>query len=71
MRRLLAYVVKDKAMNQTELLHQHFPHLRELKPFTSAHHATPWLADMDAKQHRKLCESVEQAVGSDILFGGV
>ena len=49
-------------MNQTELLHLNFPHLRELKPFNSAHHATPWLADRDTKYHRKLCESVEQAV---------
>jgi citrate lyase subunit alpha/citrate CoA-transferase len=30
-------------MNQTELLHVNFPHLRALKPFDTAHSATPWL----------------------------
>ncbi len=36
-------------MNQTELLHMNFPHLRDLKPFDTAHSATPWLADSEAK----------------------
>ena len=49
-------------MNQTELLHMNFPHLRGLKPFDTAHSATPWLADADAKHSRKLCASVEEAV---------
>ena len=46
-------------MNQTELLHVNFPHLRDLKPFDTAHSATPWLADSDAKHSRKLCASIE------------
>ena len=49
-------------MNQTELLHVNFPHLRDLKPFDTAHSATPWLADSDAKHSRKLCASIEEAV---------
>lgn len=44
-------------MNQTELLHVNFPHLRDLKPFDTAHSATPWLADSEAKHNRKLCAS--------------
>lgn len=49
-------------MNQTELLHMNFPHLRDLKPFDTAHSATPWLADSEAKHSRKLCASIEEAV---------
>ncbi|VDZ90536.1 citrate lyase subunit alpha [Lelliottia amnigena] len=49
-------------MNQTELLHVNFPHLRGLTPFDKAHSATPWLADVEAKHQRKLCDSVEDAV---------
>ena len=49
-------------MNQTELLHMNFPHLRGLKPFDTAHSATPWLNSPDEKHTRKLCASVEEAV---------
>ncbi len=49
-------------MNQTELLHVNSPHLRDLKPFDTAHSATPWLSDSEAKHSRKLCASVEEAV---------
>ncbi|WP_181039904.1 hypothetical protein [Cronobacter sakazakii] len=41
-------------MNQTELLHVQFPHLRDLVPFDTAHTATPWLADDECKHNRKL-----------------
>ena len=49
-------------MNQTELLHVNFPHLRDLKPFDTAHSATPWLNNPEEKKNRKLCASVEEAV---------
>ena len=42
-------------MNQTELPHVNFPHLRDLKPFDTAHSATPWLNSPDEKHTRKLC----------------
>ena len=58
-------------MNQTELLHVNFPHLRALKPFDTAHSATPWLNDIDAKHHRKLCDSIEQAVVRSGLKDGM
>lgn len=58
-------------MNQTELLHVNFPHLRELKPFDTAHSATPWLADSDAKHSRKLCASIEEAVRRSGLKDGM
>ncbi|MFH0473143.1 citrate lyase subunit alpha [Kluyvera ascorbata] len=58
-------------MNQTELLHVNFPHLRALKPFDTAHSATPWLNDIDAKHHRKLCDSIEQAVVCSGLKDGM
>lgn len=61
-RRPPACVGKDDIMNQTELLHMNFPHLRDLKPFDTAHSATPWLADSEAKHSRKLCASIEEAV---------
>lgn len=49
-------------MNQTELLHVNFPHLRALTPFDTAHSATPWLNNPEEKHTRKLCASVEEAV---------
>lgn len=49
-------------MNQIELLHTRFPHLQALSPFTQAYQTTPWLADVEAKHRRKLCESLEQAI---------
>lgn len=58
-------------MNQTELLHVNFPHLRDLKPFDTAHSATPWLADSDAKHGRKLCASIEEAVKRSGLQDGM
>src|SRR5690606_11636645 len=61
-RRPPACVGKDDTMDQTELLHVNFPHLRALKPFDTAHSATPWLADSDTKHNRKLCASIEEAV---------
>ena len=51
-------------MNQTELLHVNFPHLRDLKPFDSAHASTPWLADLDSKHNRKLCATLEDATAA-------
>ncbi|TNL07403.1 citrate lyase subunit alpha [Kosakonia cowanii] len=58
-------------MNQTELLHVNFPHLRELKPFDTAHSATPWLADEDARLNRKLCASLEEAITRSGLRDGM
>jgi citrate lyase subunit alpha/citrate CoA-transferase len=58
-------------MNQTELLHATFPHLRDLKPFDSALSATPWLADVEEKHRRKLCESLEEAVARSGLQDGM
>ncbi|ADU68166.1 citrate lyase subunit alpha [Pantoea sp. At-9b] len=58
-------------MNQTELLHVNFPHLRELKPFASAHYATPWLADIHAKHTRKLCASLDDAIARSGLQDGM
>lgn len=58
-------------MNQTELLHVNFPHLRDLKPFDTAHSATPWLADSEAKHSRKLCASIEEAVKRSGLQDGM
>ncbi|MDF7662281.1 citrate lyase subunit alpha [Erwiniaceae bacterium L1_54_6] len=58
-------------MNQTELLHVNFPHLRELKPFESAHEATPWLADIHAKHCRKLCASLDDAIARSGLQDGM
>lgn len=49
-------------MNQTELLHHCFPHLRALQPFDHAFSSTPWLAGAQAKHRRKLCNSLEQAI---------
>ena len=70
-RRPLACVGKDDIMNQTELLHVNFPHLRDLKPFDTAHSATPWLADSEAKHSRKLCASIEEAVKRSGLQDGM
>ncbi|SFT84040.1 citrate lyase subunit alpha / citrate CoA-transferase [Kosakonia arachidis] len=58
-------------MNQTELLHVNFPHLRELKPFDSAHAATPWLADVNSKHTRKLCATLEDAIARSGLKDGM
>ena len=58
-------------MNQTELLHATFPHLRDLKPFDSALSATPWLADVEEKHRRKLCASLEEAVARSGLQDGM
>lgn len=57
--------------HQTELLHVNFPHLRELKPFDTAHSATPWLADDDARLNRKLCASLEEAITRSGLRDGM
>ncbi|EKM5064546.1 citrate lyase subunit alpha [Cronobacter turicensis] len=58
-------------MNQTELLHVQFPHLRSLTPFDTAHTATPWLADDEQKHTRKLCASLEEAVRKSGLRDGM
>ncbi|EOC1337478.1 citrate lyase subunit alpha [Cronobacter dublinensis] len=58
-------------MNQTELLHVQFPHLRDLTPFDTAHTATPWLADDECKHARKLCASLEEAVRKSGLRDGM
>ncbi|PUW38882.1 citrate lyase subunit alpha, partial [Cronobacter sakazakii] len=58
-------------MNQTELLHVQFPHLRDLAPFDTAHTATPWLADDEQKHTRKLCASLEEAVRKSGLRDGM
>lgn len=58
-------------MKQTELLHMHFPHLRALTPFDSAHSTTPWLGDITAKHNRKLCDSLEQAIARSGLRDGM
>ncbi|EKM5758325.1 citrate lyase subunit alpha [Cronobacter turicensis] len=58
-------------MNQTELLHVQFPHLRDLTPFDTAHTATPWLADDEQKHTRKLCASLEGAVRKSGLRDGM
>lgn len=58
-------------MNQTELLHVQFPHLRDLTPFDTAHTATPWLADDERKHTRKLCASLEEAVRKSGLRDGM
>ncbi|ELQ5996010.1 citrate lyase subunit alpha [Cronobacter dublinensis] len=58
-------------MNQTELLHAQFPHLRDLTPFDTAHTATPWLADGESKHSRKLCASLEEAVRKSGLRDGM
>lgn len=58
-------------MNQTELLHVQFPHLRDLVPFDTAHTATPWLADDECKHNRKLCASLEEAVRKSGLRDGM
>ncbi|EPO1791265.1 citrate lyase subunit alpha [Cronobacter turicensis] len=58
-------------MNQTELLHVQFPHLRDLTPFDTAHTATPWLADDEQKHTRKLCASLEEAVRKSGLRDGM
>ena len=48
--------------NQTELLHNAFPHLRQLTAFERAHTTTPWLDDSEAKNTRKLCQNMEDAI---------
>ncbi|WP_105588477.1 citrate lyase subunit alpha [Cronobacter sakazakii] len=58
-------------MNQTELLHVQFPHLRDLVPFDTAYTATPWLADDECKHNRKLCASLEEAVRKSGLRDGM
>ncbi|EKM0529997.1 citrate lyase subunit alpha [Cronobacter turicensis] len=58
-------------MNQKELLHVQFPHLRDLTPFDTAHTATPWLADDEQKHTRKLCASLEEAVRKSGLRDGM
>ncbi|HCF8017550.1 citrate lyase subunit alpha [Klebsiella aerogenes] len=55
----------------TEELHQKYAHLRHLQPFTGAHTMTPWLSDNDAKHHRKLCASLEEAVKRSGLKDGM
>ena len=58
-------------MNQTELLHINFPHLRDLKPFDTAHSATPWLADVASKHNRKLCATLDDAIARSGLKDGM
>lgn len=58
-------------MNQIELLHVNFPHLRDLKPFDTAHSATPWLADVESKHNRKLCATLEDAIANSGLKDGM
>ena len=57
-------------MNQTELLHVNFPHLRDLKPLIPPT-ARRRLADSDAKHNRKLCASLEEAVARSGLQDGM
>ncbi|KAA5938025.1 citrate lyase subunit alpha [Pantoea sp. Bo_2] len=58
-------------MNQTERLHDNFPHLLDLKPFDSAHSTTPWLADPSSKHNRKICASLEEAITRSGLTDGM
>lgn len=57
-------------MNYMERLYINSPYLRDLKPFERAHSATPWLASPGGNQ-RKLCESLEQAIGRSGLCDGM
>ena len=55
----------------TETLHSHYPQLRHLVPFDGAHRTTPYLSDPDARLHRKLCDSLEQAIARSGLKDGM
>ena len=57
--------------NQTELLHNAFPHLRQLTAFERAHTTTPWLDDSEAKTTRKLCQNLEDAIRRSGLQDGM
>ncbi|NIY47731.1 citrate lyase subunit alpha [Cedecea colo] len=57
--------------NMTEILHLDYPHLAHLQVFESAHHLTPWLADVEEKKNRKLCETLEQAIARCGLRDGM
>ncbi|MDF7671412.1 citrate lyase subunit alpha [Orbaceae bacterium ESL0721] len=43
-------------------IHEQYPELNDIVPFTGANTFTPYLADPTAKHTRKLCDSVEAAV---------
>ncbi|WP_426785789.1 citrate lyase subunit alpha (plasmid) [Rahnella variigena] len=55
----------------TEMLHSEYPQLKHLVAFDGAHRTTPYLSDPDARQHRKLCTSLEQAIARSGLKDGM
>ena len=55
----------------TETLHSLYPQLRHLTAFDGAHRNTPYLSDPDARLHRKLCDSLEQAIARSGLKDGM
>ncbi|MBU9837219.1 citrate lyase subunit alpha [Rahnella sp. L72c] len=55
----------------TETLHTLYPQLRHLVAFDGAHRNTPYLSDPDARLHRKLCDSLEQAIARSGLKDGM
>lgn len=57
--------------NKTESLHGQYHHLQHLIPFTAANTQTPWLADVQAKHQRKLCDNIEQAIERSGLRDGM
>ncbi|MEA9391923.1 citrate lyase subunit alpha [Acerihabitans sp. TG2] len=57
--------------NVTADLHAQFHHLQTLVPFSHANSGTPWLADNATKHHRKLCDSLEQAIERSGLRDGM
>ncbi len=57
--------------NVTADLQAQFHHLSPLVPFSQANSTTPLLADADTKYHRKLCDSLEQAIQRSGLQDGM
>jgi citrate lyase subunit alpha/citrate CoA-transferase len=55
----------------TELLHAQFPQLRQLAAFDNEHQTTPWLASSEEKLHRKVCDSLEDAIARSGLQDGM
>ncbi|RJT47514.1 citrate lyase subunit alpha [Rahnella woolbedingensis] len=55
----------------TEMLHSEYPQLKHLVAFDGAHRTTPYLSDSDARLHRKLCTSLEQAIARSGLKDGM
>lgn len=55
----------------TEMLHSQYPGMKHLVAFDGAHRTTPYLSDPDARLHRKLCDSLEQAIARSGLKDGM